>query len=864
MPRTDIETMRRLAAAKLQLIPLHRWNDAGTDKAGKPRQDGKRPTDKDWTRKAYDNDNVLAKAELTGANVGVRLTPDLIVLDWDPRNDNADYGDPHVDSFVEFVLTHGLDPDAYPTVKTGSGGLHLYMAKPAGLAISGSLDGFPGVEFKTVGQQVVAPGSVHPNQRLYVLDDPFDEIGSPPAAPQAMLDAIAKPVRSAQVVEGGDHEPDAVAAMLEGLDPENFRDHRAWLEIMQACHHASAGAARAEFIEWSTSDPMYAGHEWIIGSRWDSLHAEKAGPVVTVRTLFKRLRDAGRDDLVPRSGPSAADDFLDDPVEAPSEGAKTAAFEPPQAVWRIRDGVLTEMADVAEQALADSSEKIFLRGSMLVTPVGAVQAGLPTYGSTDDDTDERQVVRDARSIVLNRVSQPHLTELLGRVVRWRKPEKATKEDQARWAAKHPGADGEPPQTKLVPCLPPKQVVETVLGRPSLSRLPRILAVFNSPVVLPDGTILQDEGYHPAVMSLVDFGGQKFPAVPDAPTREDAERALRVMMAPFEAYRFADPASRGVCASGVLTAIARPLLQTAPLHAVSSSTPGAGKTQLAQCWSIVATGAGAAVLSQSERQEELAKRLESLLIAGDRAAIIDNCSRALGGDTFNMLLTDTQISIRVLGGHDEVSVPTNVFLCATGNHFQMRGDAVRRAVVCTVLPAGPDPEAVAFDFSPKARAAAMRPEIVAAALTIIRAYHAAGRPLRRSMPALGSFEQWSRLCREPIAWIMGAEADPVLSMRAQKDGDPEAGERSEVLCAWRDAFGVGTRRQARDVAAADELSTDALLALKQMLVRQSGRDGWQGQAVGGVLTRCSERPTDGLILRKVGRDAHGAVFVLDEA
>lgn len=861
MANIDIKRLRQLANAGLQLIPLHRWNATSIGKDGKERPDGKRPADRDWTKKPYTADEVLARAERSGLNVGVRLTPSMVVLDWDPRNDDGEYLYPEVSAFVNFVLWHGLDPDEFPQVETGSGGLHLYMAKPADLPVLGSVEGYPGVEFKTVGQQVVAPGSVHPNERPYILVDPWDLIGDLPQAPEAVLDAIARSQVKASSIEGGQYDAEGIATMLEGLDPEDFRDHEKWRNLMMACHHASAGSARQEFIDWSTKDPEYQDAAWIIGRRWDSLHADREGASVTYKSLHKALRDADRHDLLPRSSP--AEDFADD-EPALAEIDEPAAFVPPQAVWKIRDGVLTEMADLAEQALADSDERIYLRGTMMVTPVRAIQAGLPTYTSSDDDMDEGEVTRDAKSTVLSRVSQPHLTELLGRVVRWRKHEKMTKDDQARWSEKRGADAGEAPAVKLVPCLPPKQVVETVLGRPSLSRLPRIVAVFNSPFVLPNGRVIQDEGYHADIMSLVDFGGEKFPHVPETPTKQDAERALETLMSPFEAYKFADAASRGVCASGVLTAIARPLLASAPLHAVSASTPGAGKTQLAQCWSIAATGAGAAVLSQAERQEELAKRLESLLIAGDRAAIIDNCSRALGGDTFNMLLTETQISIRVLGGHEEVSVPTNVFLAATGNHFQMRGDAVRRAVVCTVLPAGPDPEAVDFGFNPKSRAAARRPEIVAAALTLIRAYYAAGRPLKRGTPALGSFEQWSRLCREPVMWLMGAEADPVLTMKSQKEGDPDAMERFEVLSAWREAFGLGQKNQARDVAAADDLLRAPLFHLKELLIRQSGKDGWQGQAIGGVLTRCSDRATGGLVLRKVGRNEHGTIFVLDEA
>lgn len=104
--------------------------------------------------------------------------------------------------------------------------------------------------------------------------------------------------------------PERLADMLEGLDPEGYRDHARWLELMMASHHATGGEGREEFIAWSTSDPAFSGHGHAIGRRWDSLHADRAGRRVTERTLFKHLADAGRDDLIPR--PDAADDFADE------------------------------------------------------------------------------------------------------------------------------------------------------------------------------------------------------------------------------------------------------------------------------------------------------------------------------------------------------------------------------------------------------------------------------------------------------------------------------------------------------------------------------------------------------------------------
>ena len=86
--------------------------------------------------------------------------------------------------------------------------------------------------------------------------------------------------------------------MLAPLDPADFSEHDKWFSLMCACHHASGGDAREEFIAWSWKDPEYDGDD-TVGQRWDTLHAEKPG-AVTVQTLYKALHDAGKGAAIPK------------------------------------------------------------------------------------------------------------------------------------------------------------------------------------------------------------------------------------------------------------------------------------------------------------------------------------------------------------------------------------------------------------------------------------------------------------------------------------------------------------------------------------------------------------------------------------
>jgi len=292
------------AAAGLTLIPLHRHDHV--DAEGRKR--GKSPRDANWTKRDYADFNAAAHLS-AGGNVGVRLTAQDLVVDVDPRN--FPNGETLQTDNPLRRLCHeaSLDLGSYPTVITGSGGLHIYMRKAADVSLMDSRADYPGVEFKSRGRQVVVAGSVHLETKAAYE---WDALGLPlgadgaPDAPIGLLEIIRRPV-AATPTGGGEYDQEELAAMLDRLHPEDFRDQDRWQQLMMACHHATAGDAREEFVEWSTSDPLYA-EDGSIGARWDSLHAN-SDRAVTVRTLHKFLIDAGAGDAIPRT--PAADDFAE-------------------------------------------------------------------------------------------------------------------------------------------------------------------------------------------------------------------------------------------------------------------------------------------------------------------------------------------------------------------------------------------------------------------------------------------------------------------------------------------------------------------------------------------------------------------------
>ncbi len=163
-----------------------------------------------------------------------------------------------------------------------------------------------------------------------------------PDLPDRLLRLIRRPTRAHGEAAGfGELTPEMLAETLEQLDAEDFQDHDTWRDLMMACHHATAGEGRQEFIDWSTQDPKYMDDAWIIGRRWDSLHATagKGGRPITIKLLHKVVQEA--DGQVARPDPEDDFDVWEDPTEL-GHGVDDATLRQPPKLSGI-DAVIEEL-----------------------------------------------------------------------------------------------------------------------------------------------------------------------------------------------------------------------------------------------------------------------------------------------------------------------------------------------------------------------------------------------------------------------------------------------------------------------------------------------------------------------------------------
>lgn len=311
--------LKPLLDAGYTLLPLNRPFAKKRDRKGVMRDVGKVPLDAKWTTKTYDSRKVV-KTYGGENNIGVQIGADDLIMDIDVRHNGKIGLRKFREAFPDW------DYDAQPKVITGGGGIHVYTKIPEGFKPVETIAAFEGIEFKVKGRQVVAPGSIHPQTGKYYH---WEEL-SPPVTeaqplPKQIRKAIKRPPPPDDAPDAGEVEAEQLGEMLSYLDPEEYGSNDKWLPLMMACHHATGGAGRQEFIDFSTSDPAYADAEIEIGARWDSLSTGKKGGV-TSRTLYKALHEAECPrSLIPGESP---DDQFDDEFVRSDLDEEEPASEP--------------------------------------------------------------------------------------------------------------------------------------------------------------------------------------------------------------------------------------------------------------------------------------------------------------------------------------------------------------------------------------------------------------------------------------------------------------------------------------------------------------------------------------------------------
>lgn len=426
------------------------------------------------------------------------------------------------------------------------------------------------------------------------------------------------------------------------------------------------------------------------------------------------------------------------------------------------------------------------------------------------------------------ITAPWLTERFALVAQWK-----------RWQER---------EQSWKPIDPPQQYATTYLSKTGQWRTPVLAGIIECPTLRQDGTLLSQSGYDPDSGLYIDYTGPAL-SIPESPTRADALAALAILKEPYSEFLFADPAiGLAIALAALLTAIVRRSLRTAPLFAFDAPVMGSGKGLLVKVAALIATGRPAPLLSQGKDEAEDEKRLGSLLLAGVSMMNLDNIERPVGGQLLNSMLTEPTCNPRILGKSESPEMPCNLTVFATGNNLQFVGDMTRRVLICRIDPGCERPDSRTFTRNLNDWVPANRPRLLAAALTVLRAYIVAGKPKQPIAP-YGSFEEWSGLVRSALVWL--GEADPCLSRASLEEDDPVLSSLHAVLPLWHGQIGdrVVTTNEVCAIA-----TDDLLLSLLEIAGQRRDPDKVDPKRLGRWLTKYKGRVSSGLKIVR-GEDEH---------
>ncbi|MES0042626.1 hypothetical protein [Mesorhizobium sp. M0091] len=561
----------------------------------------------------------------------------------------------------------------------------------------------------------------------------------------------------------------------------------------------------------------YSFADWQAGKRpkkgWDCADAIDDG--WTGKQLDAFMRATARPWTPPQQAGKAAEDAPPQAERLPVGGNGSGASETPRIKPKIAvvKGEIHRAVQLAIAVLSNQETGIFARADELVRPVTHLA---PSQTLTVTKQGEN-VSRPDGSVIVTTLTEAALVEVLTERALFVKFNLRVKD--------------------FVPCDCPPEVARTILARKGHNwTMPRLRAVISAPTLRPDGTVINEPGYD-AKTGLLLVGERLWRHVPENPSKREAVDALAVLSEPIASLPFVSESDRAAALALLITSVLRPGLKAAPMFAVSAPSAGTGKSLVVDVAAVMATGRRVAVITPTPDEAELEKRIGACALAGDQILSIDNVTHILRSDQLCQMLTQDEVQVRVLGSSKNVRIPATSLICATGNNLTVYGDLNRRTIQIRLDAKMERPEERHFKFDAIDLAMRKRPELVAAALTIVRAYWSAGLP--NMAPPMGNFEDWSGLVRSSLIWL--GLADCRGDVAAQRAADPEKDELAEIIEAL--PIGPFTAREIGIRVAESPLLREALsFFMERNGVFSSKRFGrylarYSGTRIGG---RCIEQ------------------------
>ncbi len=326
---------------------------------------------------------------------------------------------------------------------------------------------------------------------------------------------------------------------------------------------------------------------------------------------------------------------------------------------------------------------------------------------------------------------------------------------------------------------------TILGRKTWP-LPTLRGVVTSPVIRPDGSLLDSLGYDRATGLYLE---PRVPLRRLAPqvTRDSLDRAKAIVLDQvLKDFPWVAASDRAHYLGALLTPILRPYFHGAtPMFVLTATAAGSGKSLLKDifrhCYGIADT-------AWPENDTELRKSITTQLYGtGQPVVVLDNLPNGyvIKSPVLSALLTSEVWGDRVLGATSKVTMPNDRLWIVTGNALRTGGDNGRRVLWVRLDPDCPDPDQrdnfTVGDLRPWLRQHAST--LVAALVTLVRAWVAAGAPQVRVRK--GDYSGWASLIAGLLDFL-GVEGW-LADRHEARDQDDELQEWALFLEMWHQTY-----------------------------------------------------------------------------
>jgi hypothetical protein len=355
--------------------------------------------------------------------------------------------------------------------------------------------------------------------------------------------------------------------------------------------------------------------------------------------------------------------------------------------------------------------------------------------------------------------------------------------------------------------PPRDVPRMLVATPSPT-LPWLDGLVTAPVFDAAGDIISRPGFHrPSGVWYHQPAGFVVPPVPDAPTQAEIDAARSLLLDELLVdFPFVSAPDRAhAVAALILPFVRRLVFGPTPVHLYEAPTPGSGKTLAAEVVCIIATGDAAEPTTMPQDDEEVRKKITSLLLAARPVVLLDNVRGGIDSVSLAAVLTAEKWTDRLLGGNELAGLPNRAVWLISANNPTLTLEIARRCIRIRVEPAGDRPwERRNFKHWPlKHWVLDNRAALVHAILTLVQAWLSRGRP--QGKRTLGSFEHWA----STIGGILDVAGIPgFLDNTAElyEAADVEGQEWREFTGAWWKEHGATpvTAKALLEMATSNEL------------------------------------------------------------